>query len=57
MGCSPWGHRESDMTEQLSTPVFLTNELQNRGSPDPFLEFNYFARAPHKTQINILLTC
>ena len=48
---------ESDMTEQVSTPVFPANELLNRGSPDPFLKFNYFVRAPHRTQINILLTC
>ena len=23
MGCSPWGHKESDMTEQLSTKHIL----------------------------------
>ena len=22
MGCSPWGHKESDMTEQLNTFTF-----------------------------------
>ena len=23
VGCSPWGRKESDMTEQLSTPLIL----------------------------------
>ena len=45
VGCSPWGHEESDMTERLSlfifmhwrrkwqpTPVFLPGESQGRGS-------------------------
>ena len=54
MGCSPWGHRESDLTEH--TCVSDQGAL-NRGSPDPFLELSYSARAPHRTQINILLTC
>ena len=47
VGCSPWGHEESDTTEQLPfhfslfmhwrrkwqpTPVFLPGESQGRGS-------------------------
>jgi len=47
MGCSPWGHKESDTTERLDfhfslscigegkwqpTPVFLPGEFQGRGS-------------------------
>ena len=29
--CSPWGHKESDMTEQLTVPLLMTlkHELQN----------------------------
>ena len=23
VGCSPWGHKESDMTEKLPFPLFL----------------------------------
>ena len=44
MGCSPWGHKESDMTERLhfhfhalekemaTHPVFLPGESQGQGS-------------------------
>ena len=27
MGCSPWGHKESDMTEQLSTHLGTAQEV------------------------------
>ena len=28
MGCSPWGHKESDMTEQLSTHAHTQSFLK-----------------------------
>ncbi|CAI9156257.1 unnamed protein product [Rangifer tarandus platyrhynchus] len=31
VGYSPWGHRESDMTERLSTAYILSNKLVHVG--------------------------
>ena len=33
MGYSPWGHKESDRTEQLSMPVFTRNQDESLSIP------------------------
>ena len=42
MGYSPWGHRESDATEQLTLPLsHLEGELNNYLSTSGFLAETY----------------
>ena len=33
MGCSPWGHEESDTTERLHFPVSLSCTGEGNGNP------------------------
>ena len=50
MGHSPWGRKESDMTEQLTLPV-VSGKMKNRGLvPGKSSEFSFspFLRAVGK---------
>ena len=34
MGYSPWGHKESDMTDQLSTSTYISRSLPRSNQRD-----------------------